>query len=127
MWSRNITLMWCDTGPCEEVELARSREREEREARRADVLLAEVARLKETAAGAAAGGAAAGAAGSAAGAGGGGGQAAAGLTGTLHGIHLGLVPANPPPSYRLFQPVFGQVKESRGGVIRNYPGGGGGV
>ena len=86
-----------------ERELEKSRAREERQARRADALLAEVARLRDEASSAAK---------------------------TLHprleddsvslassfGYGLRLVPANPPPSARRYQPVYGEVKSPANGA-----------
>jgi len=86
-----------------ERELEKSRAREERQARRADALLAEVARLRDE---------------------------ASSTAKTLHprleddsvslassfGYGLRLVPANPPPSARRYQPVYGEVKSPANGA-----------
>ena len=86
-----------------ERELEKSRAREERQARRADALLAEVARLHDE---------------------------ASSTAKTLHprleddsvslassfGYGLRLVPANPPPSARRYQPVYGEVKSPANGA-----------
>ena len=86
-----------------ERELEKSRAREERQARRADALLQEVARLRDE---------------------------ASSTAKTLHprleddsvslassfGYGLRLVPANPPPSARRYQPVYGEVKSPANGA-----------
>ena len=80
-----------------ERELEKSRAREEMHARRADALLAEVARLRDAAEAARRTRAARGEDGS-------------GSLASSFGYGLRLVPANPPPSSRRYQPVYGEVK-----------------
>jgi len=89
-----------------EAEVDKTAARAEREARRADALLAEVARLrdevqaaKEAASGGDGGG----------GGGGSGGGGDDGAREAVSGYGLRVLPANPPP-YRRFQPVYGEVK-----------------
>ena len=84
-----------------ESELERYRERAEREARRADALLAEVARLKDEAVARDAGGD------------GIDGRGSDGDGAVVSGYGLRALPANPPP-YRRFQPVYGEVRSPGG-------------
>ena len=84
-----------------ERELEKSRAREERHARRADALLAEVARLRDEAEAAKT-------------------KDPRGEDGVApassFGYGLRLVPANPPPSSRRYQPVYGEVKSPANGA-----------
>ena len=86
-----------------ERELEKSRAREERHARRADALLAEVARLRDTAEAAKTND-----------------NNARGGDGSVlassFGYGLRLMPANPPPSSRRYQPVYGEVKSPANGA-----------
>ena len=87
-----------------ERELEKSRAREERQARRADALLAEVARLRDEASSTAKtlrdprG------------------EDDAASLASSFGYGLRLVPANPPPSARRYQPVYGEVKSPANGA-----------
>ena len=86
-----------------ERELEKSRAREERYARRADALLAEVARLRDAAEAAKTND-----------------NDARGGDGSVlassFGYGLRLMPANPPPSSRRYQPVYGEVKSPANGA-----------
>ena len=86
-----------------ERELEKSRAREERHARRADALLAEVARLRDAAEAAKTND-----------------NDARGGDGSVlassFGYGLRLMPANPPPSSRRYQPVYGEVKSPANGA-----------
>ena len=86
-----------------ERELEKSRAREEIHARRADALLAEVARLRDAAEAAKADAR-------------GNGEDGSGSLASSFGYGLRLVPANPPPSSRRYQPVYGEVKSPADGA-----------
>ena len=86
-----------------ERELEKSRAREEIHARRADALLAEVARLRDAAEAAKADAR-------------GDGEDGSGSLASSFGYGLRLVPANPPPSSRRYQPVYGEVKSPADGA-----------
>ena len=86
-----------------ERELEKSRAREEIHARRANALLAEVARLRDAAEAAKADAR-------------GDGEDGSGSLASSFGYGLRLVPANPPPSSRRYQPVYGEVKSPADGA-----------